>query len=239
MGGVDPSTNRMTSSTKTEILALLKRNGGNTVNELAAAVQLAPVTVRQHITHLERDGLLVAEQGTGPSGRPHYVFRLTAKAHAAAFPRRSDRLVELLVREIGLLDAGELAGLTPRQKTCLILERLAQRLADEYAPLLQGWPLQERVSFVTEVMHQEGGFAEWEQTPAGFEIRDFSCLFHRLLGREGENDVCEWHRSFLARTLNAEVRAVPCADASGACCRYLVLDLQPAPVSSVVAGSVS
>ena len=29
-----------------------------------------------------------------------YVFRLTARAHAAAFPRRSDRLAELLLKEI-------------------------------------------------------------------------------------------------------------------------------------------
>src|SRR3990172_4653016 len=123
----------MPSNTRTEILALLKRNGGHTVNELAAPLGLAPITVRQHLTRLERDGLLVAEQRSGHVGRPQLVFRLTAKAHAAAFPRRSDRLVELLLREIGALDGSELEGLTPRQKTYLVLERLAQHLADEYA----------------------------------------------------------------------------------------------------------
>ena len=70
------------TSTKGEILALLKRNGGHSVSELAAALKLAPITVRQHLTHLQRDGLVVAEQGPQGSGRPHYIFRLTAKAHA-------------------------------------------------------------------------------------------------------------------------------------------------------------
>ena len=210
------------TSTKGEILALLKRNGGHSVSELAAALKLAPITVRQHLTHLQRDGLVVAEQGPQGSGRPHYIFRLTAKAHAAAFPRRSDRLVELLLREIGFLDGRELEGLTPEQKTSLILQRLAERLADEFAPLLQGWPLQERIVFVTEVMHADGGFAEWEQTALGYELRDFNCLFHRLLEGDGEREVCEWHRSFLSRMLGTDVRVVPCSDSSTQCCRYLI-----------------
>ena len=51
---------------------------------------------------------------------------------------------------------------------------------------------------MTEVMHAEGGLAEWEKTDVGYEIRDFNCLFHRLLSHDGESDVCEWHQSFLA-----------------------------------------
>ena len=211
----------MPSNTRNEILALLKRNGGHTVNELASPLGLAPITVRQHLTRLERDGLLMAEQRNGSVGRPQLVFRLTAKAHAAAFPRRSDRLVELLVREISRLDGSELIGLPAPERACLILDRLAQHLADEYAPFLQGWPLQERVVFVTEVLHADGGFAEWEKTAGGFEIRDYNCVFRRLL-ENGSGQDCRWHQTFLSRTLGAEVRAAPCDDQPAHCCRYTV-----------------
>lgn len=213
------------TSTKTEILALLKRNGGHSISELASALHLAPITVRQHLTHLQRDGLVAGDRSERNSGRSGYVFRLTAKAHAAAFPRRSDRLVELLVREIGYLEGKELGGLSQREKTLLIVRRLAQRVAEEYAPLLQGWPLQERVVFVTEVMHADGGFAEWAKTGDGYEIRDFNCLFHRLLDQEASGEVCEWHRSFLSQVLGADVRVDPCSDASPRCCRYLIAEL--------------
>jgi predicted ArsR family transcriptional regulator len=208
------------SSTKTEILALLKRNGAHSVTQLAEALGLAPVTVRQHLTRLERDGLVVTEQCSNGNGRPHYEYRLSLKAHAAAFPRRSDRLVELLVREIGHLDGEELGGLSPRERTVLVVRRVAGRLADEYTPLLEGWPLQERVSFVTEVLHADGGFAEWERTARGYEIRDFNCLFHRLLGEDAGDEHCDWHRTFLGRMLGAEVRVSPCPDQNARCCRY-------------------
>lgn len=212
------------ANTKTEILALLKRNGGHSVGELASFLELASGTIRQHLTHLERDGLVRAEQRSQPNGRPHYHFRLSTKGHIAAFPRRSDRLVDLLLREVGFLEGHELDGLTSQEKSQLVLQRLALRLADEYAPLVHGWPLQERVSFVTEVMHADGGFAEWEKTERGFEIRDFNCLFHGLL----EGGVCEWHRSFLRQLLGTEVQVSPCPDATDQCCRYIIEPLSAA-----------
>jgi DeoR family suf operon transcriptional repressor len=217
------------NDTKAEILALLKRSGGHSVNELAAALDLAPITIRQHMTRLERDGLLLSEPQANGNGRPHYVFRLSTKAHAQAFPYRSDRIVELLIREIGHLDGADLEGRSEREKMFLVLERLARRLAGEYAPLLRGWPLQERVVFVTEVMQSDGGFAEWETTDRGFEIRDFNCLFHRLLN----GSVCEWHRTLLSNMLGEDVLVQP-SSGEGECCRYKIE--ARAPIRLGVAG---
>ncbi len=210
-------------NTKEEILALLKRNGGRSVNELASSLNLAPVTIRQHLTRLERDGLLTTENGVTESqaqttGRPHYVFRLTVKGQTEAFPYRSDRLVELLVREVGHLVGSDLEGLSSMEKTNLVLDRLAQHLAEEYASLLQGWPLRERVVFVTEMMQADGGFAEWQEIEQGYEIRDYNCLFHRLLAGEA----CKWHGSLLSRMLGSDVHVEPCDDGAGQCCRYTV-----------------
>lgn len=215
------------NDTKGEILALLKRTGGHSVNELANTLALAPITIRQHLTRLERDGLLLSEPESNGNGRPHYVFRLSAKAQAEAFPYRSDRLVELLIKEIGYLDGSELQGLSERQKTRLVLERVAQRLSREYALVIQGWPLQERVVFVTEVMQSDGGFAEWEKTERGFEIRDFNCLFHRLL----DGDVCEWHSTFLKHVLGEDLHVEPCANNEN-CCRFAVEAKVPAKACS-------
>ena len=215
------------NDTKGEILALLKRTGGHSVNELASTLALAPITIRQHLTRLERDGLLLSESKTNGTGRPHYVFRLSAKAHAEAFPYRSDRLVELLIKEIGYLDASELQGLSERQRTLLLLKRLAECLANEYAAVIQGWPLQERVVFVTEVMQSDGGFAEWEKTERGFEIRDFNCLFHRLL----DGDVCEWHSTFLKSVLGEYLQVEPFTTDEN-CCSYEIEIRRPAEVGA-------
>jgi predicted ArsR family transcriptional regulator len=218
----------MTTSTRAEILTYLKRTGSGSVADLALELTLAPITVRQHLVRLERDGLLAAETQPSPGGRPHYVYRLTARAHAAAFPRRTDRIMELLVREIGCLESADLLSKSEIQKVRLVLSRVASRLADEYAPLLSTWSLGERVAFVTEVMHAENGLAEWKSTDDGFEIRDYNCVFHRLIARDDSSD-CDWHREFLAKTLGTEVVPVPCSDAVGQCCRFAIVGYAPVP----------
>lgn len=113
----------------------------------------------------------------------------------------------------------------------MVLQRLAHRLADEYAPVLQGWTLQERVIFVTEVMHSDGGFAEWEQTSTGYEIRDFNCLFHRLMRGDSAVEVCDWHRNFLSQMLGASVEVRPCPGEEESCCRFLIQEMSLAAVA--------
>lgn len=70
-------------STKSLILAFIKRNGGSTVDELAQALGLIPMTARWHLTALQRDDLLEAEPVRRATGRPHYIYRLTRRGDDA------------------------------------------------------------------------------------------------------------------------------------------------------------
>ena len=87
-------------STKTDILALLKRNDGATVDEISSALGLAPMTVRQHLTALERDALVSGQEVRRPTGRPHFRFRLTEDGHRRVSDGY-DRLLALLVTAAG------------------------------------------------------------------------------------------------------------------------------------------
>lgn len=203
---------------KQEILAFLKRTGGGTVDGLAQGIGLSPVTVRQHLTALQRDNLVEASAVRRPTGRPHYEYRLT-RSGEDTFPRRYDRLVEMLLQEIAVMDLEQLADLQASQRTSFLLRRLSHRLALQHAPQVQNRRLEERVAAVTEILQADGGFAEWEKTACGYEIRDYNCIFSHL---ETENGVgCEWHLNFLRWVLGAEVRAEE-VDGCARCCRYVV-----------------
>ena len=59
-------------TTKQQILVLLKRAGSITVEQTAGALAVASMTARQHLTNLERDGLIVAgkaKRAPGSAGR--------------------------------------------------------------------------------------------------------------------------------------------------------------------------
>jgi predicted ArsR family transcriptional regulator len=132
--------------------------------------------------------------------------------------------VALLVAEIGNLAGTSLAAETAPSLRKLVLRRIAERLAQDYQPLLGKWPLRERVAFVTEVLHAEGGLAEWQSGDRGFEIRDYSCLF----AGAGQT-TCDWHEYFLSSALDAPVEAVQCPEDDGRCCSFRVVESVAGP----------
>lgn len=208
-------------STKGRLLTLLKRTGGCTVDGLAAAVALAPMTVRQHLAVLERDGLVRAEEMRNGPGRPRHVYRLTERAEEA-FPKRYDRLATALLHEIGELDAAELDGLTALQKQDLLLTKLAEREARRHAARLAGKPLRERVAAVTGLLQDDGGLAEWQHTDDGYEIRDYNCVYRAVA--QDQPAICTWHVSLLGRLLGAPVSCEQPISRGGACCRFVICD---------------
>src|SRR5438093_1023429 len=81
-------------STKDNILAYLKRSGGAGVEAVASEFGLARMTVRQHLSGLERDRLVISREERGRTGRPHLLFTLTDEGEER-FPKRYDRLADL------------------------------------------------------------------------------------------------------------------------------------------------
>lgn len=203
---------------KQEILAFLKRTGGSTVDGLAQFLGLSSVTVRQHLMTLQRDNLVESTAVRRPTGRPHYEYRLT-RSGEDTFPRRYDRLAEMILQEIAVMDVQQLADLEPVQRTAFLLRRFSHKLALQYAPQVQNRPLEERVAAVTEILHADGGFAEWERTSSGYEIRDYNCVFSHL--ETGNGAGCEWHLNFLRWVLGTEVRAEQ-VDGCVQCCRFVI-----------------
>ena len=56
--------------TRGEIISLLKKSNGMTVGQMAEALDLHSMTVRQHLSVLERDGYIDHDQEKIGRGRP-------------------------------------------------------------------------------------------------------------------------------------------------------------------------
>lgn len=206
-------------STKSRILALLKRSAGSTVEELASALDLARMTVRQHLATLQRDNLVTAHEVRRPTGRPHFVYSLTDKGEET-FPKRYDRLADMIIDEVALLDSSEIEGLSSAEKKALLFRKLARRIASQYAHRLEGKGLEERVSAVVDILQAESGFAEWHKLEEGFEILGYNCAYRRVA--ESQDEVCVWHLELLSQLLGGHVRAAEFQSRGDDCCRFIV-----------------
>jgi predicted ArsR family transcriptional regulator len=198
-------------STKTEILALLKRSDGASVDDISVSIGLAAMTVRQHLSSLERDALVQAREVRRHTGRPHFRYSLTEDGHRS-ISQGYDRLIPLLMDAVAALNVPE-ARLE-------VVRAAAGALAERHRAEIAQLPARGRVERAVAILRSHGGFAEYHERDGLFELRDFSCLFRQSLGSEGP---CEWHGTFLRGVLGREVEAAPDPhDGCAACCRYVI-----------------
>ena len=204
-------------TSKTAILALLKRNGGHSVDELASALSLAPMTVRQHLATLERDALVQAATVRNLGGRPHYRYGLTEEGHRSV-ARGHDRLLALLLETLAppyAVSDGDDDG----DRRTRLFRRAAGALADRHCAEVQALPARERPERAATILRAYGGFAEWHDLGGTVEVRDFNCVFRDTVRKDG---ACEWHETFLSRVLAADVRTAGEAAGGAACCSYII-----------------
>ena len=213
-------------STKEQILTFLKRTGGGTVDEIARSFGLARMTVRQHLAALERDGFVRSREERRRTGRPHLLFSLSDSGQEK-FPRRYDRLADLALQEVALLEADEIAGLGPEDKKRLLLRKMADRVFHQHEAKVRDKPLTDRVAMVAEILREEGGFAEWTAEGAGFEIVDYNCVYRRVA--DSHKDVCDWHVQLLGKLLDRPVKCSEMMSRGADSCRFVVLDDGVAP----------
>src|SRR6059036_20272 len=116
-------------STRMRILEYLQRNGRATVKELGQLLGLTSTGIRQHLTVLERDGLVAVREERGRVGRPNLVYSLTDEADAV-FPKTYDVLASVLLEEIRATDGNE--------KLHQLLHNVSERLAAPYKERVEG-----------------------------------------------------------------------------------------------------
>src|SRR4051794_14620394 len=206
-------------TSKQQLIALLKRTGSVTVEEAAGALSVASMTARQHLVGLERDGVVHSEKVRRSMGRPHYLYSLTPKGQEM-FPQRYDLFASILLDEIGRLRSADLEGLEEDEKRSLLIMRTTDQLAERYSYNIEGRTLEQRVSAVSDVLHLIGGFAEWCKTDDGFEIRDYNCVFARLMPLETSGCAC--HERLLGQLLKWPAHHEVVHSGRNDLCRYII-----------------
>lgn len=209
-------------NTRWQILQILKRSGGNTVEELCHALDLAPMTVRQHLAILERDGYVVSGGDRRGHGRPSHVYALSASADDL-FPKGYDRLVVRLLEEVSRLQPDDLVGRSPQQRIELVLERMADGQAAMLQPHIRGTSLDERGKQLADLLNQrEGMLSTWSSKDGQHVMEDFNCPFRAVVDVQPE--LCNWHLRLLSTVLDADIEEERCMAAGATCCRHRLVE---------------
>lgn len=194
--------------TRQEVLNILRRRGGGvSVEELARELGLTGATVRRHLDVLLRDDLVSVSQARGRTGRPRYLFTLT-EAGEELFPHHYVRLTHRLLEEIVALAPDETAGRGGDAIADLVFGKMAERLADDYAPLVSGTTLEERSRSAATLLRQDGLDFDVVVTEEGVRLLGRGCPCTRIGEGTAPYRACPHDRRLLERVLGVGVRAL-------------------------------
>lgn len=199
-------------STRQDILEILKRRGSQTVEDLASAVGITPMGVRQHLAILEKDGLVSASSVRRGMGRPSYLYSLTERA-LELFPRNYQGFARSLLADIAAHEG-------PSMVTELFARR-AGRLEQSYQERLRGLGLREKVAELARLLETNGNMADWQElNPDTFVLHEHNC---GILGVAREfPEACRQELALFERVLQADVERLDAQSEGAHQCQYLI-----------------
>ena len=198
-------------STRDRILQTLHLQPKRTINELAEAVGINPISVRHHLTNLQIEGLVAAEEERHGVGRPRLVYFLT-EVGMENFPTRYLRLTTHLL--------SQMKETMPEPVVRNLFNQVAEDLAHEYEGRMKGLSMEERLDFVKTMLGEEGFTVEWEKKGKQYQIHEISCPYYQI--GISHPEVCAVDQILISKMLAVPAEKVQCILDGATFCTYVV-----------------
>lgn len=206
-------------ATRKDILDLLRERHRASVKEIGAALGLTATGIRQHLTVLERDGLVAAREERGRVGRPALVYSLSSDGDAL-YPKKYDELALALIEEA--------RGLLGPQALQQLIRNVAARFAAQYEPRMRGKAPAERIAEINQVLEERGSIASWTEHDGEFLLSQHTCPWWNVATKNSA--VCALDVQFVRGLMDADARLTTSLLRGDDCCTFRLRTGGPAHV---------
>jgi len=198
-------------STRERILQTLLKQPRTTINKLADAVGINPISVRHHLTNLQIEGLVSAEEERHGVGRPRLVYLLTEHG-MERFPTRYLRLTSRLL--------DQLKSTMPAPMVRELFLQMATDMAQDYSEQMKGLTMEERLDLAKTLLAEEGFDVEWEKSDEQYYIHEITCPYLQI--GQSHPEVCTVDQTLISTMLAVPAEKVQCILNGDAKCTYIV-----------------
>lgn len=191
------------------LLDLLRKQNALTVTELARELDVTATAVRQRLTRLMAQGYVERNTTREGRGRPSHHYRLTQQGRRKSGANFAD-LAMVLWDEIRQVKQVEVRrGL---------LERLAGRLAEQYAGDVSGDSLAEKMESVAELFRKRNIPFEVDTSGELPVLTALACPYPDLA--EQDRGVCSMEKLLFAELLGEKIQLSGCRLDGQECCTF-------------------
>jgi DeoR family transcriptional regulator, suf operon transcriptional repressor len=202
-------------STRDKILQTLLEKPRSTINTLAEAVGINPISVRHHLTNLQMEGLVEGQEERHGVGRPRLVYVLTDEG-VERFPTRYMQLTTRLLSQI--------KDTLPGPVIANLFNQIAEDLASKYSGDVQNLSMEERLDLVQEILSHEGFNVNWEKKNGHYEIHEVSCPYYQI--GVAHPEVCTVDQTLISKMLALPVNKVQCILSGASHCTYVIQPIE-------------
>jgi predicted ArsR family transcriptional regulator len=201
---------RFFDTTRGRIVAELRGKRGVSAYDISVSFGLSPNAIRQQLTILERDGLVVGRAVRRGKTKPTIEFALTP-AGEQLFPQRYDKMLNSVLREVRKIGGDAMVT--------QVFEGMGQRSAAKFNAKMTGAVgTQERAEALVVQLREQGVDAEIVRVGDGFAIREHTCPYANTVGEHPE--VCSVIHTILKEVVPGDVRHVESLATGGHECRF-------------------
>jgi predicted ArsR family transcriptional regulator len=201
-------------STRERILQTLLANPRATISDLAEAVGINVISVRHHISSLQAEGLVAAEEERHGVGRPRLVYMLTEQG-LERFPTRYLRLTNRLL--------DQMKETLPAPVGNKIFTEMAVDLASSVKREARAMNIEERLDLIQRLLAEEGFSVQWEKQGSQYHINEISCPYFHV--GQSHPEVCTVDQTLISTVLEIPVEKIHCVLRGDTHCTYVIPDL--------------
>jgi DeoR family transcriptional regulator, suf operon transcriptional repressor len=201
-------------STRERILQTLLNHPHSTISDLAVAVGINAISVRHHLSSLQADGLVNAEEERHGVGRPRLVYALTEKG-LERFPTRYLRLTNRLL--------DQMKESLPPAAINKLFSSMAADIASDYSQQVKSLSVEGKLELIKNLLAQEGFSVEWERQGNEFLIHEITCPYYHV--GQAHPEVCTVDQTLISEVLAIPAQKINCVLSGDAHCTYVIPNL--------------
>lgn len=200
------------TNTRDQILKTILDNPRCTINELAEAVGINPISIRHHITHLMAEGLVDAVDERHGVGRPRRVYSLT-EAGVEHFPTRYVKLTTRLLKHM--------KDNMPENLVKDLLYQMAEDVATEMTAgnNLDELSTEDRLEMMRQSLSLEGFYIDWEKSGDTYYIHGSSCPYYHV--GQTHPEICSIDEAIISTFLSQPTSKIKCILKGDTTCTFI------------------
>jgi DeoR family transcriptional regulator, suf operon transcriptional repressor len=198
-------------STRERILQTLLNHPRSTITDLAEAVGINAISVRHHLTSLEADALVTAEEERHGVGRPRLVYFLTEKG-LERFPTKYLQLTTRLLNEMKETFSPQVVN--------ALFTHMASGMANGVASQAQDLPIEARLDLIQHLLTEEGFTVEWTRVGDQYLINEITCPYYHV--GQSHPEVCTVDQTLISSILEVPAEKIRCILRGDAHCTYMI-----------------